>query len=167
MAAAVLCGCSPSSDEDRRDRIERMYGQYRRDFADAPEITVAGLIEARKAGQVVLVDARAEDEMEVSMLPGAITKAQFDRRAEKLRDRRIVVYCTIGSRSGHLTRELVAKGLRAANLKGGILAWTHAGQELVSRELPTKRVHVYCQRWNLAAAGYRSVFRPDCNPPGE
>ena len=164
---AILSGCSqPSADDERRGRIDEMYLSYRKDFAGAPEITVAEALEAVAAGPVVVVDVREAEERDVSMIPNAIYREQFEQNAEKYRAGKIIVYCTIGYRSGQFVKELAAKGFRAFNLRGGILAATHAGQELVSKRGPTRRVHVYCEKWNLVADGYQAVWYPGCAPPG-
>ncbi|MCK5551872.1 MAG: rhodanese-like domain-containing protein, partial [Deltaproteobacteria bacterium] len=97
-------------------------------------------------------------EQEVSMLPGAITSEEFEGNMEKYQDKTIVVYCTIGNRSGHYTKHLIEKGIRAYNLRGSILAWIHAGQRLVSDGEETRRVHVYGRKWNLAPKEYEAVW---------
>ena len=55
-------------------------------------------------------------------------------------------------------KDLQAKGWKVFNLKGAILAWTHAGGPLVDPEGPTRRVHVYSSRFNLVAEGYDAVW---------
>ena len=143
-----------------------MYLSYRKVLEGAPEITVPEVLEAVQTERVILVDAREAVERDVSIIPGAISRQQFEQNAETYRANRIVVYCTIGYRSGQFVKELAAKGFRAFNLRGGILAATHAGQELVSKRGPTRRVHVYCEKWNLVADGYQAVWYPGCAPPG-
>jgi hypothetical protein len=40
-----------------------------------------------------------------------------------------------------------------------LLAWSHAGGPLVDGEgRPTKRLHVFGARWDLAAEGYEPVW---------
>ena len=46
----------------------------------------------------------------------------------------------------------------AVNLKGSILPWVHAGQELVDDTGPTRRVHVHGREWGLLPAGYEPVW---------
>ena len=107
----------------------------------------------------MLVDARTPEEQAVSMLPGAITQQEFERRAEDFKGRRVVAYCTIGYRSGEYTEALRADGWDAHNLSGSILAWTHAGQPLETPDgAPTKRLHIYGPKWDLAAEGYETVY---------
>ena len=96
--------------------------------------------------------------MSVSVIPGAISKADFEAKHEKGEGKKIVCYCTIGYRSGLYVKELQKKGVdNAHNLAGSILAWTHVdGTTLVdSAGKPTKELHTYGRRWALAPATYR------------
>jgi len=146
------------TDEQKLKRINDLYRKYKRSFPDVPDVSVKELIAMKEKKDVVLVDRRKKKEQEVSMLPGAITAREFEENIERYRDKTIVVYCTIGSRSGHYARDLVEEGLIAYNLRGSILAWIHAGQKLVSDGKETRRVHVYGRRWNLAPEGYEAVW---------
>ena len=138
------------TDGEKLTRIDDLYRKYKRSFPDVPDVTVKELIAMRKERDVVLVDGRKRNEQAVSMIPGAIM--------EHYRDEIIVVYCTIGSRSGRYTAGLIKKGFTAYNLRGSILAWTHAGQKLVTKGQETRRVHVYGRTWNLVPEGYEAVW---------
>ena len=146
------------TDEQKLERINELYEKYKRSFPDVPDVSVKELIAMRKEKDVVLVDGRKKREQRVSMLPGALPSREFEKNIEEYKDRTIVVYCTIGSRSGYYTRDLIEKGFTAYNLRGSILAWIHAGQKLVSEGKETRRVHVYGRRWNLAPEGYEAVW---------
>ncbi len=133
------------------------------DYADVATVTVGDLIErleADAAGEVVLVDVRAPEERAVSALPGAIDAAAFESRlAERgSLDAMVVAYCTVGVRSSEYARRMARRGARVLNLEGGVLAWSHAGREFRSGGRPTRRLHVYGRRWNLAAVGYEAVW---------
>ncbi len=143
----------------RLDQINVMYQEYREDFPDVREITpqdVAGLLQS---GSLVLVDVRTPEEQAVSMLPGAITAQSFAVAEDTYREKTVVTYCTIGARSGVYADELRQKGFDVCNLKGSLLAWTHAGLPLKDANgHDTKRVHVYGKKWDLAAEGYEAVW---------
>jgi hypothetical protein len=71
----------------------------------------------------------------------------------------IVVYCTIGVRSGRYTKKLIRKGFDAHNLAGGVLAWAHSGGEFVDlKGNRTDTVHVYGEEWDLLPPGYMSTW---------
>ena len=116
------------------------------------------LLAAQATGNVVLVDVRRPVERDVSVIPGAISREQYEQQSDLYRDRTIVMYCTIGDRSGRYARTLQEQGHRIVNLKGGILAWTHAGQAVVNSRGQTNHVHVYGPTWDLLPHSYEAVW---------
>lgn len=103
---------------------------------------------------VVLVDVRNESEINVSRIPDAITRAEFEADIQQYRRHLVVTYCTVGGRSLMYAANLASDGFEVRNYQGSILAWCAAGQPLVdSNRQPTKRVHTYS----------RKLFKP---PPG-
>ena len=164
--ALVLTACNstatsdgPVSDATRPAQIDTMYQEYRKDFPDVKEITPQEVEDAQKSGNLVLVDVRSPEEQAISMIPGAITAEAFAAAEDSYRDKTVVTYCTIGARSGIYADGLRKKGFDVSNLKGSLLAWTHAGLPLKNSEgKDTKRVHVYGKKWNLVADGYEAVW---------
>ncbi|MBT6154899.1 MAG: rhodanese-like domain-containing protein [Planctomycetaceae bacterium] len=140
-------------------KIEKMYRDYRREFRDVPDVTAAELRSLLENGEVLVVDVRDANERDVSTIPGAITVKEFERDHSDSRDASVVTYCTIGYRSGLFADQLRQRGVTVLNLSGGILAWSHAGGQLVTPTGdPTKRVHVYGRRWNLLPTDYDAVW---------
>ncbi|MDX1644392.1 MAG: rhodanese-like domain-containing protein [Thermoanaerobaculia bacterium] len=167
LVASLGCAGEPArnlTEAEKRQRIEAMYAEYRDEFPRVEAIGPAELaaeLAAETGGDegLVVVDARSDEERAVSTIPGAIPRQEFERRSDDLAGHDVVTYCTIGYRSGLYAQELVERGFRARNLAGSILAWTHEGLPLVTPEgEPTRRVHVYGERWNLAAEGYEAVW---------
>ncbi|MCB9674302.1 MAG: MPT-synthase sulfurylase [Alphaproteobacteria bacterium] len=153
-------GCAtaapPEDPAARVDRIEKMYDDYRRlGFAKVPDIEPDQLSTLESP---VLVDVRPPEERKVSMIPGAITKEEFEADPEKYRGHTIVPYCTIGARSGMYGKKLMNDGWEVRNLKGSILLWTYTGQPLEGPQGPTHEVHTYGRRWALVADGYHAVY---------
>ncbi|MCZ6507424.1 MAG: rhodanese-like domain-containing protein [Acidobacteria bacterium] len=144
---------------ERLERIEEMIVDYQRVFPDVVGIDAATLRAALDAEAVVLVDVRSPEERAISMIPDAISRQEFEERSQELRGSAVVTYCTIGYRSGAYAEQLLGQGWDARNFDGSLLAWTHAGGNLVDAEgRPTRRLHVYGQRWDLAADGYQTVW---------
>ena len=130
----------------------------------APIIKASDLKAILDDSNLVLIDVRQPNEQAISMLPHAITTAQF---AEKFRQgvpqgKRLVVYCTIGYRSGKYADQLAAQGIKAENLEGGVLAWSHAGGEFYEDsagvKVATLRVHVYDKSWNFLHPDFQAVW---------
>lgn len=162
LALVTVAACQDLGelpDEEKQVRIDELYEGYKKKFPDAPETTVEALKERLADPDApVVVDVRDDEEREVSMIRGAISQEQFESRRDELAGREVVVYCTIGYRSGLYTRKLVEEGWKASNLRGSIVSWTHVEGDLVQNGAPTRRVHVYGRKWNLLAEGYESVW---------
>jgi len=139
--------------------ILRLYESYRDDFPEVRGVTPEDLIKLRAQEDVLLVDVREASERAVSVIPGAITREQFESEKSSIGDRPIVAYCTIGYRSGEYVEKLNKEGIPALNLEGSILAWVNAGQPIVdSHGAATKRVHTYGAQWSLLPEGYEAVY---------
>jgi sodium/bile acid cotransporter 7 len=95
--------------------------------------------------------------MAVSMLPGAVSQAEFLENPERYRGRTVIVYCTISYRSGLLAARLADQGRTVTNLKGGLLAWVLEGGRVYDGAGETRRIHVYGPKWDYPPAGYTSV----------
>lgn len=126
-------------------------------FSDVPTTTTAALA-ARLADSTVtpvLLDARTEAEYAVSHLPGAhrvdpdASPAELADALEGIdRERPIVVYCSVGVRSGAVARRLRTAGFaRVENLAGSIFRWANEGRPLVRAGRATGAVHPYDAVW--------------------
>jgi sterol desaturase/sphingolipid hydroxylase (fatty acid hydroxylase superfamily)/rhodanese-related sulfurtransferase len=131
--------------------LDEAVAEVSADFPKVPRIRGAEL--ARWLGDSnrpppLLLDVRTADEFAVSHLPGA---RQIDPNlgprgllASLDTNRTLVLYCTVGFRSG-----LAADGLRIRgvtnlfNLEGSIFRWANEGRPLVNDAGPTKLVHPY------------------------
>ncbi len=117
-----------------------------------PEVSAQELIELLEAKQppVVLVDVREPAEYSVSVIPGAITRDEFESRRDELRGARVVAYCTVGGRSFMFSRALRKQGFDAWNFKPSIIGWCEAGQSLVTVDgQPTNRVHTFAAAFTV------------------
>jgi rhodanese-related sulfurtransferase len=165
MLAAGLClAQTPSRAEKLEARMRVEIIKATKDI-HVPVIKAAELKSIIADTNLVLIDIRQPKEQEVSMLPHALTTAEF---AEKFRKgipsgKRLVVYCTIGYRSGKYAETLARQGIKSENLEGGVLAWTFVGGEFLTRDasgnkIPTNRVHTYEKEWNLVHPDYVGVW---------
>jgi len=135
-----------------------MYTDYRKDFEGVQEIDAAAAINLVGDPEVVFVDVRDPGEQAVSMIPGAVTSEVFLAAPERYQGQRIIGYCTISYRSGKLAVKMTRRGITIVNLKGGLLAWVHAGGPLVRGYKPVKQLHVYGHKWDLAPSDIESVY---------
>ncbi|EPR43695.1 Rhodanese-like protein [Desulfovibrio sp. X2] len=172
VAAALLAREHLSPDYADLDDTRRltmamaMYRDYAKDFPAVPDISAGRALYLQEAGKAVFVDLREPREREVSVIPGALTPPDFlaawRQDPARFAGKTVVAYCTISYRSGEWIRDLEADGGKAPeveNLAGGLLAWLHAGGPLAGPDgRPTRRVHVYGAKWDLAPRGFTTVY---------
>ncbi|HKP96061.1 MAG TPA: rhodanese-like domain-containing protein [Fibrobacteria bacterium] len=165
LLAALSPAQTPSLTEKLEGRLRIAIIKATKDL-DVPLIKAAELKAILEDTNLVLIDVRQPREQEVSMLPHALTTAGF---AEKFRHgipagKRLVVYCTIGYRSGKYALELAKQGIKAENLEGGVLAWSFAGGKFLVKDAQggwsgTHRIHVYAPEWNIVHPDYVGVVQ--------
>ena len=147
-----------TADADRRLKIAAMYQDYRQSFAEIPEIEPEQAMALARTEKVIFIDERKPAEQAVSMLPNAIPAETFLGDPSKYDDHIKIVYCTISYRSGLLARKMQSEGIEMVNLRGGILAWVHDGGTVYDGNSPTRRIHVYGSKWDLAPTNYQAVW---------
>lgn len=145
-------------DRARALKVQAMYDRYKRSFPEVRDISAKEAMDRLREGSVVFVDEREPEEQAVSMLPEAVRAESFLSDPERYEGNLIVGYCTISYRSGVLAEKLQKKGITMVNLRGGILAWLHAGGSVYRDGKPVKEVHVYGKKWDLAPSSYRTVW---------
>lgn len=152
-------------------RTEKLEGRLRVAILKATKNLTAPVIKARELqailedSNLVLIDIRQPREQEISMLPHAITTAEFATRFRHgiPKEKRLVAYCTIGYRSGKYAEELAKQGIKAENLEGGVLGWSFAGGKFLTKDakgdwIETTRIHVYDKEWNIVHPDYQAVL---------
>ena len=106
----------------------------------------------------VIVDVRDKAETDVSVIPGAITKSEFEENSLQHQGKVVIAYCTVGHRSGIYGRKLASKGWQAYNYKGSIIDWCEKQLPLVSFDgKETNRVHTYNSKYKVAN-GYEATY---------
>ena len=116
-----------------------------------PEVSAA---DANKKNNVVYLDAREEGEYNVSHIKDAIWIGYDDFNMERVqeidKDKKIIVYCSVGKRSENISEKLLAAGYKdVANMYGGIFEWVNADLPVYNRSGKTKKVHAYNKTWGV------------------
>lgn len=129
-------------DKNFKDLADRMTQKF-----NVPTVSAAQLKKEQKS--VLIFDAREDKEFKVSHLPGAQHVGYKKFEAKKAlknvnKNQKIIVYCTVGYRSGSITSKLRKLGYNAHNLHGGITSWVNEGGQLLDQNnKPTQRVHTH------------------------
>ena len=140
-----LLGLGPKIETIETKELDALLSKQREQEEKAKE---SG--ENAAAPDFVVVDVRSEKEVKVSVIPGAITKEQFEKDIEKYRDRVVIPYCTVGGRSTAYAKQLAKQEFKIKNYAGSILKWIDAGLPLVTLDgKPTKQVHISSDRYTV------------------
>ena len=108
--------------------------------------------------EFVIVDVRSPEEYQISMIPGAITKQDYELNAAAYANVTVIPYCTVGGRSAQYARDLAAKGVKVLNFKESIIGWCQDKLPLVTVDVTsTNQVHTYTSR-NKVPAEYKAVY---------
>lgn len=145
------------TNSSKKEIVYKMYADYKKHFPSAHDISPREAMRVMKTANVIFVDVREPAEINVSMLPDAITREEFLKNPSRYKDVKIVAYCTISYRSGMFVKEMERKGIKISNLAGGLLAWVLEGGKVFDTHGETKRIHVYNKKWNYLPKGYEMV----------
>jgi rhodanese-related sulfurtransferase len=83
----------------------------------------------------ILLDVRENDEWAAGHAEGAVHIPMSEvvaRVAEVPEGGRVHVVCRVGGRSAQVTQYLIAQGVDAINIDGGMLGWEAAGRPVVA-----------------------------------
>jgi rhodanese-related sulfurtransferase len=144
---------------ERRKALQTLMDTNRRSFTGVPEVDTATVIKLIAEKKVVLVDVRTKKEQAVSMIPGAITAAEFEKNPSVYKDKVVVSYCTVGYRSAKYAQQMNRKGMVVKSFNGSIIGWCQANEPLAAPDgKETRRVHTYGPKWDLLPPEYEAVW---------
>lgn len=127
-------------------------------------VPTVGCEELKKMKDVVLLDTRQKREFEVSHLKDArwVGFDEFDLKnvANIPKDANIVVYCSIGVRSGKIGEKLIKAGFsNVHNFYGSIFEWLNQGNPVYDMAgKKTNKVHGYNWKWGVWCSKCEKVY---------
>ncbi len=151
QGSAQTPNARPRSQSAKLDKTLRAMLHF-----SVPTISVDSL---KKMNDRILLDAREQKEFDVSHIPSAqyCGYDHFDPSvlAGIPKDKRIVVYCSIGVRSEKIAKKIKAMGYsQVANLYGGQFEWGNSGNGAVDKTgSKTRKVHAYNRLWSIFLDG--------------
>jgi rhodanese-related sulfurtransferase len=144
---------APQEAVARDVELARLSAELRAELPDVQTMGVDALAARMQAGErPLLLDVRSQAEFTVSHLEGA-RRAETKEDAQALlagepREREVILYCSVGVRSGHLAEALRRAGwTNVRNLEGSIFAWANAGHPVWRDGLRVHEVHPYDEHW--------------------
>jgi len=109
----------------------------------------------KKDTSVIIIDVREKSEYDVSHISNAMNFPYKKFKAEQIshisKDKKLVIYCSVGYRSEKIAEKLVKSGYKNTyNLYGGIFEWVNRGYTIYDKEQKsTKKVHAYSPAWGV------------------
>lgn len=109
---------------------------------------------ADEQGEVLFLDSRSPEEYKVSHIKDARWVGYDDFDMERVKDipknRKIIVYCSVGARSEKITGKLKKAGYTdVANLYGGIFEWINEDHPVYNDSGKTDKIHPYNFFWGM------------------
>jgi rhodanese-related sulfurtransferase len=133
---------------------------------DVDTVSREGLQAMIADGEVVLLDARESNEYAVSHIENAefvgYDSFNLDSVKDIPKDKPVVVYCSVGYRSGLVAKQLVEAGYNNVfNLYGGIFDWTNHGLPVVNENNErVEQIHPYNSIWGIWVNKYEKRYEP-------
>ena len=105
-----------------------------------------------KGKSIVFLDARELKEFKISHIKNAIHVGydNFDNKTVSSLNKNaiIVIYCSVGYRSGKIGLKLRKMGFtNVFNLYGGLFEWANNGNPIYQKDKKTNKVHPYNTKW--------------------
>ncbi len=121
---------------------------------DVPTIKTQEVSKALDEGEeLILLDAREKEEYTISHIKDARYVGYDFFNKSKIKDidkdKKIVVYCSVGYRSCKIGEKLKAMGYsNVYNMYGGIFDWVNQGYPVVDKkDQSTDKIHSYNEDW--------------------
>ncbi len=148
------CSFSQSSFESEVQKLTKSF--------KSKLITVETL--RKNKSEYIILDAREKSEYVISHIQNAIHIGydNFDLKSTMSqinKNKTIVVYCSVGYRSGEIADKLIAQGLDVKNLFGGIFDWKNKGFSVYNPSgQETDKVHTYNKSWSKWLTAGEKVY---------
>jgi rhodanese-related sulfurtransferase len=155
----LLSSCIEPKEATNKSQIVSSMGlSVAKQFPNVKHISIEEL-DKLSLEDYILVDVRSKNELNVSMIPNAITKKNFEENIDQYKNKLIITYCTIGYRSSKYSKSIQGRGLKVYNLQESILGWAMRERPLINKGQETKKVHVYSDAWNFLPKGFTGVYK--------
>lgn len=143
--------------------ISQLFGQNPEGFdkmatkmgnsSSTPLVHAADIKTKFKEEKIYYLDAREPEEYKISHIPNALNVGFKNFNSNSLnkvpKDAVVIVYCSVGYRSGKIGEKLTKEGYKKVyNLYGGIFEWANLGNPVFNSSGETHEVHGYNAKWS-------------------
>ena len=148
ILVSIMSGCPEADPEHFDDMANGMYS-YTVPLMQSTQLSY----ELERNTDIIILDARENDEYEVSHIENALVVGYENVDLQALdtvaKDTKVVVYCSVGYRSERVGEQLQERGFtNVHNLYGGIFDWINNEYPVYSNDtVTTDTVHGYNKNW--------------------
>lgn len=148
--------------DSKPETFEEMATKMASKFS-APIISLQELKKIQNDKNVIILDARELEEFNVSHIKNSLMVGYDDfdlSSVEKTvgKDQKIIVYCSVGYRSGDIAERLRKAGYDAYNLYGGLFGWINSNENIYINNIETKKIHGFSKKWGKWLTNGKVVY---------
>ena len=148
-----------AKNQSRVNSLGKIHKTIVSDYPNISHISRTELAQHLASKGVLILDTRPQEEYEVSHIKGAqqvdpdisaeAFKIQF---GNAVKNKKIIVYCSVGRRSSNFGQRLQSTALSAGavsvqNMEGGLFGWHNDARPLENSEGATTYIHPYNAYW--------------------
>jgi len=154
-----LTALSFAKDGARSTPLDKIHQKIVTDYPDVAHISRAELEGRLTSDGLIIFDTRPLAEYNVSHIPGAlqidpnVSPEEFSTKfSQELKNKQVIVYCSVGRRSSNLGDRIQSLALSAGavsvqNMEGGLFGWHNDNRPLVNSAGKTSSIHPYNAYW--------------------
>lgn len=170
---AVIATMSSADHKVKTTPLGELHQKIMTNYPSMSHISRTELEKQLTSGKLLILDTRPAKEYNVSHIAGAlqvdpdISPELFRARYGKaVKNKRLVVYCSVGHRSSDLGERLQSTALNAGavsvqNMEGGLFGWHNDKRPLVNASGSTSGIHPYNAFWGRLIENKDAIrYRP-------
>ena len=159
LSALIAARFSAANNQDRVNSLVKIHKTIMSDYPNISHISRTELAKSLATDELFILDTRPQEEYEVSHIKGALQvnpdispeafKTQF---GHAVKNKKVIVYCSVGHRSSNFGQRLQSTALSAGaisvqNMEGGLFGWHNDVRPVENAKGATTYIHPYNVRW--------------------
>jgi len=173
LAALLVAMMTTAKGKATASPLGKIHEKIVTDYPEISHMSRAELEAQLTSSEIVILDTRPIEEYNVSHIPGAlqvnpdIDLETFQTKfGTSLKNKSVVVYCSVGRRSSALGHRLqntaLASGaISVKNMEGGLFGWHNDNRPLIDASGTTSSIHPYNAYWGRLIENKETIrYRP-------